>query len=147
MARTKLENSELMSSMLDHQLDARVRIDSYLLDDLAIPVPPQFLDKRLNPSQTVTFRELAIGQLVLGACRGESRACTEMFDRLMGKPSQYVENRSVSTTYVQFMDACEEPTSSLGAVVEDSPRILPPGFDEDGDYNDLLRDLGIQPED
>lgn len=102
-----------------------------------------------------TFAELMVMQLVTKAASGNERSIQEVMDRLLGKPVQQTEAKSVSYTYHDFLVRCKEMDAEDGGKVVDippppaplptkpvtrktsKPRIIPEVQSED----DILRDL------
>lgn len=76
-----------------------------------IPVMPEEEFQRLFNTQQMpgmTYAELMIHQLVVKACAGNDKSIQEILDRLVGKPVQTAEIKSVSYTYNDFLLSCVE---------------------------------------
>jgi len=74
----------------------------------------------------MTLAEVMVRQLVLKACAGNDKSIQEVMDRLLGKPVQLAEVKSVSFTYQDYLDECmkkdaEEAGRPLPAPVSLSP--------------------------
>jgi len=155
MPQSRSQHSQTTAALLEKGLDARIQISQALVNEYELP--PYLLDRTLNPQQTTSFREIMISKLITRACMGSEKATQEILDRLGGKPSQYVESHSTSTTYIQLMEQCleadyENEQMRQRAIAQDQAiedaqnaqqRRLPNGFDEEADEDDALRDLGL----
>lgn len=82
----------------------------------------------------MTYAELLIRQLVLKACAGNDKSIQEILDRLVGKPVQTAEIKSVSYTYNDFLLSCVEADQKDKLKVIDVPPLEQP-------ETDLLKDL------
>jgi hypothetical protein len=49
-----------------------------------------------------------IRQLIQRACYHDKDATKELFDRLLGKPKQSIESKTLSLTYQDFLDSLNQ---------------------------------------
>lgn len=73
-------------------------------------MPEEEFQRLFSMQQTpdMTYAELMMTQLVLKACTGNDKSIQEVLDRLVGKPVQTAEIRSVAMTYNDFLMSCVE---------------------------------------
>ena len=74
--------------------------------------------------QNISLMEQAAIQLALNAAHGNSEAITQLFDRILGKPKQVVENKNLNLTIDDVLSRAVNDDGSINLQTE--------GDDEDG---------------
>lgn len=110
---------------------------------LALPVGDlaQYGISLEHDGKSLTKADLIMIQLVERGCTGDLMAIREILDRLLGKPSQYINAEVKTTSYYDFLMQIvheeqleKKPSSEIIEVKAEEPKQLPGA--------DLLGDLG-----
>jgi hypothetical protein len=92
-----------------------MNLKDFISDELDKPIPPHInLEHDFGISgvsaehrKTITYGEVLAKQMVHQACSGVAKSMTEVMDRMMGKSSQAVKQKTTEVTYENFLDECE----------------------------------------
>ena len=118
---------------------AKQRLHDQLQDILAEAIPQKkddestetFIDRVVKEKQAknpkLSLEYMITYRLAMKAATGGDTAIREVFDRLVGKPTQTNENLNVAATYLDFLDDCPLPPEI--PVLEVEPDLKALGFE------------------
>ena len=130
--KSKAQENEEWRDLLNTILNLRVPNDEMFEILFSDAVTPDQL------SDGITFKQVAALQVVVKACAGDSRAMTELLDRLLGKPTQHIENVNIEASYADIITefaALDQQEALAGTAIQ-----IP---NQEEKQAALLEDLGL----